>query len=506
MKNRIRIITTTDLHGYIFPYRYSDGFDADMGIAKCATLIQSLRDDNTIVIENGDVLEGSPLSYFHFHQNPKDIHPIAKAIKKIGYDYVNLGNHDFNYGEDAINQYLDYIEAPCITSNLYYKGKPFGPTYVIREIAGKKIALFALVTHYVPHWEQPENIKNYEFFDAFETAKKTVTLLKDLEHPDYIIGIYHGGFERDFKTGIATEELTGENQGYQMLKEIPGLDVLITGHQHRSYVGEAFGTVYTQCLDSGREISLIDIYTDTNTIEPHVLPVDTPADEEILALVQKEEDACQKWLDTSLGDTLVDLYIEDEFQARLNKSQVITFLNLVQKEISGADICSNALFLGATGFNSSITMRDLVSTYVFPNTLVVKKITGKILKEYLEKDAEFWSVRNDSVIVNPMYDFPHPQHYNYDMLDGIEYTIKASNDVGSRITKLTRNGVPIQDEDEFTICINNYRAAGGGGFEMLKNAPTVKEIQKNVVEIIADYIQNHPEISFEEVHNIEVIK
>ena len=62
MKNRIRIITTTDLHGYIFPYRYSDGFDADMGIAKCATLIQSLRDDNTIVIENGDVLEGSPLS------------------------------------------------------------------------------------------------------------------------------------------------------------------------------------------------------------------------------------------------------------------------------------------------------------------------------------------------------------------------------------------------------------------------------------------------------------
>lgn len=506
MNHRIRILTTSDIHGYVYPYLYSDGSDADRGIAKCATLIESLRDENTIVIDNGDVLEGSPLSYFYFHHDLGNLHPLTRAIKAMKYDYVNLGNHDFNYGEEAINQYLENIGCPCITSNLLYKGEPMGPTYVIRNIANKKIALFGLTTHYVPHWEKPENIKHYQFLDAFETAKKTVSLVKDLEHPDYIVCVYHGGFERDLKTGQPSEELTGENQGYQMLKEIQGLDILISGHQHRSYCGELFGTVYTQTLDAGRELSCIDIDTETNQIDARVLSTDVPADPKIEALLEQEELECQAWLDQALGESLVDLAISDEFAARLYKSQVITFLNNVQREASGADICSNALFLGATGFNNSITMRDLVSTYVFPNTLVVKKITGKILREYLEKNAAFWSIRGDHIIVSPLYDFPNPQHFNYDMLDGIEYTIKVSNDVGHRIVSLTRNGVPIQDDDEFTLCINNYRAAGGGDFLMLKDAPTVKEIQTSMVDLIAQYIEKYKEISFDPVDNITVEK
>ena len=101
-------------------------------------------------------------------------------------------------------------------------------------------------------------------------------------------------------------------------------------------------------------------------------------------------------------------------------------------------------------------------------------------------------------------DFPTPQHHNYDMLDGIEYTIKVSNPVGERIVSLTRNGKPIKDEDEFSLCINNYRAAGGGDYDMVKDAPTLQEIQRNVVEIIAEYIERHKVIDFTPVHNIKV--
>ena len=100
--------------------------------------------------------------------------------------------------------------------------------------------------------------------------------------------------------------------------------------------------------------------------------------------MEAEEAECQKWLDQPLGETAIDLRIADEDDARLHKSQVITFLNKVCEDCSAADISGNALFLHARGFKQQITMRDLVSTYVFPNTLVVKKVTGKILKEYLE--------------------------------------------------------------------------------------------------------------------------
>ncbi len=506
MENRIRILATSDVHGYIYPYSYADGKSAYHGLARISTLISLLRDENTIVIDNGDVLEGSPLAFRYFHKEGQDVSPITEAMEKAGYDYVNIGNHDFNYGTKPLFDHLRYLSAPCITSNLDYKGKPYGPTWVIREVAGKKVALFGLVTQHIPHWERKANIKNCRFRDAFETAKHTVQLLKDLENPDLIICVYHGGFERDLVTGYPTEELTGENEGYRMLKEIRGIDILITGHQHRSVAGTLFGTAYTQTAANGAELACIDVYTDTGVIEPRILKADTEADPKITAAVQEAEDDCQVWLDQPLGVCETDLEVRDEFDGRLHKSQVITFLNKVQSEVSGADISASALFIGATGFRRNITMRDLVSTYVYPNTLVVKKITGKVLRQYLEKCAEFWSIRSDAIIVAPNFEYPKPMHFNYDMADGVEYTIRVSNDIGSRIEELTYQGQPVTDDMELTLCINNYRAAGSGGFSMLSECPTVREIQTSMVEILAEYIMDKKVISFEPVHNIRVVR
>lgn len=506
MKNRIRLLFTSDIHGSIYPYSYADGHSINAGLARLSTLIESLRDENTLLFDNGDILQGSPLSYFHFHERRGTTCPLTTVLKKMKYDYINLGNHDFNYGEEELFSYINEVGAPCITHNVLYKDEPIGPTYVIREMAGKKIAIFAVTTHLVPQWEDKKNIKHFKFVDAYEDAKKAVTFIKDFEKPDYIVGLYHGGFEINPITNEPSSNPTSENQAYAMLKDIPGLDVLLLGHQHIAYCGTLFGKTYIAPKANGVELGCVDIYTDTNVIEASLYQADTEEDEAITSLVQEEEDACQKWLDLPLGTTKIDLTVENDFQARLDKSQAITFLNRVIEEVSGAQLNANALFLNATGFKHSITMRDLVSTYPFPNTLVVKKVNGRILKEYLEKCAEFWSIQNDAIIVSPRFDFPHPMHFNYDMVDGVEYTIKVSNDIGSRIISLTRNGIPVQEEDEFTLCINNYRAAGGGDFMMLKDAPTIKEITKDVVEILADYIQEHKVIDFEPVHNIQVIR
>ena len=91
------------------------------------------------------------------------------------------------------------------------------------------------------------------------------------------------------------------------------------------------------------------------------------------------------------------------------------------------------------------------------------------------------------------------------MVDGVEYTIKVSNPVGERIVSLTRNGVPVRDDDIFTFCINNYRAAGGGGFNMIKDIPDIYQGQTSMVEILASYIMEHQNVSFEEQNNIQVI-
>ncbi len=496
---------TSDVHACVFPYSYATREEKNQGLARVAHLIDRLKDENTIVIDNGDVLEGSPLSYYHFQLNRDSENPFTTLMNMVGYDFYNLGNHDFNFGQEILFDHMNRLQMPCLTANVSYKGQPFSKPYHILKFANKTIALFGIMTHFVPNWEKEEHITDMEFHDAFEFARETVRQIRENEKADYIIGVYHGGMEKDPHTGMETEAQTGENQGYRMCTEIEGIDILLCGHQHHTMLGKLNNTVYIQPFHDGTELACVEIDTATGEIVPTLLEVTDPPKQELLDYMQEEENACQQWLDQPLGETRIDLTIPDENEARLHKSQVITFLNMVCKDISGADINANALFLRAKGFESKITMRDLVSTYIFPNTLMVKKINGRILKEYLEKSAEFWDVRDGQIAIEKQHDYPTPQHYNYDMCDGIEYTIKVSNPVGQRIIKLTRNGRDIKEDDVFTLCINNYRAAGGGGFTMLKEAETVKDIQRNVVEIIADYINKVKVIDFEPVNNIKVI-
>lgn len=506
MKRRIRLLVTSDVHGYVYPYSYADGKSQNYGFAKVKGTVDAMKDENSLLLDNGDVLEGSPLAFFHFHKNKDKVSPMSKAMNETGYDFVNVGNHDFNYGEECLLRHLDYLHGKCITANWLYNEKTYDHAYVIKDMNGIKLALFGLVTDYIPHWEQKENIAHSSFLPVIETARRLVSEIREKENPDYVICMYHGGFERDLKSGKPTEDLTGENVAYELLKEVEGIDVLLSGHQHRSLSGKLFNTVYTQTSDKGSEIGCVDIYPDENRIESCIIPCDKMADEAVMTCAQKEEDECQKWLDQALGTCVNDLIIHDENEARLHKSQLITFLNKVAMEATGADISANALFLHATGFKHEITMRDLVSTYVYPNTLVVKKLSGKVLKEYLEKDAEFFDVKEDgSIGVNDKYVTPKPQHYNYDMLDGIEYTIKVSNSTGNRIVSLKRNGIPVKESDEFTVVMNNYRASGGGNYDMLKEAETVQEISASMVDLIAEYIMKYKVIEFEDVNNISVI-
>ena len=107
---RIRLLVTSDVHGYVYPYSYADGKKENIGFAKVKAVMDSLKDENTLLLDNGDVLEGSPLSFYHFHSHSKNISPMSKAMRLIGYDYVNVGNHDFNYGEEALLQHLHTID------------------------------------------------------------------------------------------------------------------------------------------------------------------------------------------------------------------------------------------------------------------------------------------------------------------------------------------------------------------------------------------------------------
>ena len=60
----LRLIGTSDLHAYIYPYDYyRDRPDETVGLAKTAALISAARAEatNSLLLDNGDFIQGAPL-------------------------------------------------------------------------------------------------------------------------------------------------------------------------------------------------------------------------------------------------------------------------------------------------------------------------------------------------------------------------------------------------------------------------------------------------------------
>lgn len=502
---RIRLLITSDLHGHIFPYNDSTKLIEQSGLARFKTVVNALKDDNTLVLDNGDSLSGTPLSYFHAERHPDEIPPMTKAMNDIAYDYVNIGNHDFDYGEEILMMHLQNLKAPCITNNWHYYGKPFGPTYVIREVAGKKIALFGLVTSYTPHWHKKANIRHCRFTDVIETAKKTVDTVKRLEKPDLIICMYHGGFENDPVSGLPMTGNKGENEAYRLCREVSGIDLLIAGHQHCSLKGKINNTYYIETAAHGKEIGCVDIDIDRKTMDLHLLKCDAEADVDLMKLIEKEQNECEQWLDTEVSRSVVDLTVSEAPDERVKKSDFVTLMNTILLETTHADIASTTLRKDCKGLSRSITMRDIFSLLPYEDTVDMCSITGAQLKEYLEKAAELLVHNADGKpCFNPGY-IASMQYASYDQLDGVEYTIDLYQEPGSRITSLIHNGKEVEDDETLTIAISHYRRNGTDGYNMLRDLPVLKEFALSQREMIAQYCSEHPEIDFEPVENIHII-
>lgn len=519
----INVLVTTDVHGTVYPIQYGNNGEAEHGLAKISTLINQERKqhEHVIVIDNGDFIQGTPLTYYYAKYMGEKKNPMIMAANHIGYDVAVVGNHEFNYGMPLLNKAVTEANMSYLAANILHKETMtpyFGTPYLIKHIEPNiKIALLGMTTHYIPNWEEPNHIQDVTFEDALAATKKWVTYIQQEEKPDVMIVAYHGGFERDLQTGEPTESLTGENQGFSICEEVEGIDVLITGHQHRfishtkvngvtvlqgGYNGEVLGKINISLKEEANKWRI-------ETCESELLSTKgIEADEEILTLLCTYEDKTQKWLEQPIGRITGNMKIDDVIQARMQDHPFTEFINKVQMDVAGVTISCTSLFHNrVTGFPNQITMRDIISNYIYPNTLKVLRVTGQDIKDALEKSAEYFTLDTEkNIIVNPAFHEPKPQHYNYDMWEGISYILNISNPVGERVISLQYEGRPLSLTNQFDVVMNNYRASGGGNYDMYKGKPVIKEIAIDMTEIIANYLLKRGEIEATVNNNWKVQK
>ena len=463
---KITILQTSDIHGSVYPLNYANNEKADVGLAKLATKIKQERavDEQLLLIDNGDLIQGTPLTYYYVQFLKEENNPMISLLNHLSYDAAIIGNHEFNYGLDVLDRAVQESNFPWLSANIIasHTGDPyFGKPYTIKIVNAVKIAILGVTTHYIPNWEDEQNIAGLSFNDSLQETKKWVAHIRETERPDVVIVSYHGGFERDLDSGEPTELVTGENQGFAICHEVEGIDVLLTGHQHRALTGNVNGVEIVQPSSNGQMMGKVTLTLNEqneiiNKTSELLRMEEVEADQEILNLTSELEAQTQKWLDQPIGKIEGDMVITDAFSVRTSEHPAIEFINKVQMQAAGVDISATSLFNNLSpGFGTNVTMRDIISNYMFPNTLKVLCVSGQDIKDALEQSASYFMLNETGKLeVNPAFIHPKPQHYNYDMWEGIEYVLDIRKPIGKRVTTLTLYGgavtygweVPCRDE------------------------------------------------------------
>jgi len=294
---RLRLLSLTDLHANLYPYDYyRDRPDDSVGLARAASLIAEARREapNSLLFDNGDILQGTPLGDFAARAIITDesaIHPVIAAMNRLGYDAATLGNHDFDYGLKALERAYGQARFPAVSCNVRKSdGSPFFPPSIVIERAfvdesgtpqRLKVGVIGVAPPQIAQWDEAHIRGRLMTLDIVEAARAELAELR--AHADLVVVLCHSGISRRASTqerdafgwnrhreepegrrgdpeplpqpfipgslrfarnddsgSTRLHQTPGEENAGQDLARLEGIDALILGHQHLLLPGEDF--------------------------------------------------------------------------------------------------------------------------------------------------------------------------------------------------------------------------------------------------------------------------
>ena len=257
----VSIFHTTDLHGHILPTKTYGGMENVGGFARCASCIRKWRiqSPDSLLVDIGDVYQGTAASLI----NGGNL--MMRLFNLLGYDAWTLGNHDFDWGPEALETNLSLSKSPILTGNIRVSGKAPGTLegawkpvvpWIMKEVGGFRIALIGLVTPGLPYWLAQETLGGVLVEHPLDSLNRAVTEAKSSK-ADAIVVMGHMGWrnEDDFANPIR-----------EILNTVPGVDVFIAGHTHQDQPSWKLGNVLcTQASYHGIHCGRVDLTFDPET-------------------------------------------------------------------------------------------------------------------------------------------------------------------------------------------------------------------------------------------------
>lgn len=463
----ISIIHTNDVHGNAMETEGSK-----LGYAKLKTFVDQKKAENpnTLVLDAGDTLHGTTFATISSGQS------MLKLMGLVGYDAMTAGNHDFNYGYQALQKLAEGYDVPILVANVYVEktDQPAFQENMMVEVGGVKVGIFGLATPETQTKSSPLNTQGLVFKDVAEIAKAQAAELR-AQGAEVVICLSHLGL--DGESDVTDDDLANA---------VGDLDVIVSGHSHTVLdKGLVYnGVLIVQTGEHTKNIGEVTLTIDKGEVTQKEARLHAyedlaglEADADVLAEIAAVEEANRPYLEQVLGTTEADLDGERETN-RTSETNLGNLITDVMRSVTGADVAmTNGGGIRASIPAGEITMEEVVTTFPFTNYLVLIEVTGQTLVDALEHGVGAY----------PETAGKFPQ------VSGMTFRFDPKQEPGQRVFDVKIGGQDLDPAKTYTLATNDFMAIGGDGYEMFKEAVILEE-HALLSEVLAAFIRENTPI------------
>ena len=484
----ISILHTTDLHGHILPTFDYDGTADRGGLARCATQIRRWRRQNpdSILIDVGDVYQGTDVSL----RNKGEL--MIDLFNHLQYDAWVIGNHEFDWGIEPFTNALQKSAMPVLGANTWLDGKPAGSSpdsqhpfaqvqpFIIKEIAGIKVAIIGITTPGMSFWLPREFTVGIDFQHPVEPVRRAITKANS-EGADAIVLTGHMGL----KPRTGGDDFA--NTVTALTSEFPGAAVFIAGHTHQAISSRLTNRVlFTQADHFGIHVGRVDLLFDRNSKkllrrEAMCELMDSRLDPDQVVLSRAGSQLRQS--EASLAQPIGEL--TETLHARGRRGQPSEIEKLIGAAITETlaerNIMADAVMHGVFDENARLaagltTVNDIWNIIPYENLIVTATLSSDEIKSVME---EVYASREPRSLL------------------GIAVRVEGGGP-DRRISSMTfPDGRALERDKKYIIAVNSFDARSGGHHFMKLRALLERPESKCVLhpvqtrDAVIDYFRRH---------------
>ena len=459
LPDKFAIIHTNDMHGYFTPS------DRSLGLGAVAQMKADYRAQgyDVLLLDAGDVMQGTALVSVNQGAD------VPQFLNAAGYDALCIGNHDFDYGSDVLEQRMAEFAFPTLSANIYVDatGQRFAQPNTIFELSnGAKVGVFALTTPETKTSSRPANTAGLTILanqELYACAQEQIDELR-AQGCSLVLCLGH----------LGEEEALAPNCASDVVANTRGLDLFIDAHDHQvedAMVENADG-VQVPVIETGSYLGNVGVLTwEGGTFAHQLVAVGEyeGQDENVAAMVAAAQERVDQELAQVSGTTDFELFGGRRPGVRDSETNLANFCTdaILWIARNNATSYPDAAIINGGGIRTSIdageiTHQELLNVMPFSNDVCTVKVTGAQLLEALEASTQDLPAEIGG--------FPQVADLVYTVDTTVAYekgelypntTYYAPAAPGARVSIQSVGGKKFDPNATYTIATLNFIAQGG---------------------------------------------